>query len=282
MGSCESISESSSQFLSDEFTRRIVVLGKTGAGKSTLANTLFGQKMCETNNSPTSGTSQCQAKSGTVNGKSIIFVDTPGFFDTGRDEQEMRAEIVRCINECPPGPHVFLIVLKVEKYTEQEEEIIKKITEYFTERALKFATVLFTRGDQLHERSTINDFVSENKDLSVLVKKCGNHCNVIDNKYWKNDLDIYRSNKYQVKKLLTTIDKIIEVNNGGYYTQEMLPNVNRQTELNREKLINEVSGVSTRALFRTLLFEEPMLVLIIELTRALAALAAGTAGSHGI
>ncbi|XP_028260909.1 GTPase IMAP family member 7-like [Parambassis ranga] len=200
-------------------TTRIVVLGKTGAGKSSLANTLFGETLFKTNDFPKSETSKCTSKSRSVQGKNILWIDTPGFFDTGRSEKEMKPEIVKCITECAPGPHVILIVLKVEKFTDQEKDVLEKIKQYFSEEVLKYSTVVFTHGDELEDGMKIEEFVAQSKDLSDLVEKCGNRCHIVDNKYWNNKHPAeYRSNQNQVTALLKTIDRMVMENNGGYYT----------------------------------------------------------------
>ncbi|XP_059211566.1 uncharacterized protein LOC131990185 [Centropristis striata] len=210
-------------FLSVSDTKRIVILGKTGAGKSSVANTIFGEELFKIGDSAKSETRECQAGNKSVNGRRITLIDTPGFFDTDRPEEELKAEIVKCITECSPGPHAFLIVLKVERFTKQEQAVIDKIKAYFSEEVFKYATLLFTHGDELREGQKIMEFVRENNSLSDLVEKCGGRCHVIDNKYWKNDQqDEYRSNKFQVEELLKTIDEITEANRGGYYTNEML------------------------------------------------------------
>ncbi|XP_059211565.1 GTPase IMAP family member 7-like [Centropristis striata] len=267
-------------FLSVSDTKRIVILGKTGAGKSSLANTIFREKtLFQTGDSPNSETNKCKAETKSVNGKSITLIDTPGFVDTKRSEEELKAEIVRCITECAPGPHVFLIVLKVDRFTKQEQDVINEIKDHFSEEVFKYATLLFTHGDQLPEGQKIMDFVQKNMSLSDLVEKCGGRCHAIDNKYWKNvRQDEYRSNKFQVKELLKTIDEITEANRGGCYTNEMLqvwekviqqeqkhirkssPNMSEeeisgQAKVNTSRLINsliKLADITTDALLRAL------------------------------
>uniref|UniRef100_A0A671UN84 AIG1-type G domain-containing protein n=1 Tax=Sparus aurata TaxID=8175 RepID=A0A671UN84_SPAAU len=222
-------------------TRRIVILGETGAGRSSLANTIFGEKLFNVNHTFSSETTKCRAETRSVNGRSVTLVDTPGFFDTDRSEEELKPEIVSCITECPPGPHAFLIVLKVGVFTDQEQVGINIIEEYFSDDIFKYATAVFTHGDQLPEGQTIEKFVHNNRFLSDLVKKCGGRCHVVDNKYWREKpKNEYRSNQFQVEQLLKTIDKIVMENNGGCYTNEMLLRKRANSRVFRRLLIRLV------------------------------------------
>ncbi|XP_070295770.1 GTPase IMAP family member 7-like, partial [Salvelinus sp. IW2-2015] len=170
-------------------------------------------------------------------------VDTPGLFDTDVHEEELTPELVRCIVECcAPGPNAFLIVLRVERYTVHEDQVITKIEEYLSPETLQYSTVLFIHGYQL-KSTTIEDFVKTNKKLRELVEKCGGRCHVIDNKSWNNSQQgQYRNNQYQVAELLNTIEKMVRDNGGGCYTNEVLQEVEREIEAEIESLRKESTG----------------------------------------
>jgi len=173
-------------------------------------------------------------------------IDSPGFFDTDRSEGELKAEVLRCVTEYAPGPHAFLIVLKVERFTEQEQAVITKMDSYFSEEFFKFATVLFTHGDQLPPGKNIQQFISNNRLVDSLVAKCGGRCHVIDNKYWNGPgpEDPYRSNAMQVRGLLLTIDRVIQANGGRCYTNEVLQAVERKIQQQIEALKREQRNIS--------------------------------------
>uniref|UniRef100_A0A3P9NR09 GTPase IMAP family member 7-like n=1 Tax=Poecilia reticulata TaxID=8081 RepID=A0A3P9NR09_POERE len=210
---------------------RIVLLGESRNGKSSLANTIFGEAIFFVKNFNDMNSFATKAQTKLVNGKNFTLIDTPGLFDSGRSLEAVKPELLRCIVECAPGPHVFLIVLKVEKYTEQEEDVIANIRRYFSDDALKYAAVVFTHGDQLPEGMEIKQYADQSDGLRELVEKCGGRCHVFDNRYWKNNQeDNYRTNKFQVAELLNTIDKMLMENRGGFYRSKTLNDIEREMQ----------------------------------------------------
>ncbi|KAL7880644.1 hypothetical protein SRHO_G00028980 [Serrasalmus rhombeus] len=197
----------------------IVLLGRSGDGKSSTKNTILGEKSAQERSSATS----------TVNlqGKTLRIVETPGLFDTSRTKEEFQQEVEKCIAHCVPGLHAFIIILKVGRFTAQEARILDEIKELFGEDVLKYAVVLFTNGDQLEDGQTIEEFVQQGVALQELVDKCGGRVHVIDNKYWKQQQDGYRSNRVQVEKLLKTIEEMVKESRGQYYSKEMLQAVKK-------------------------------------------------------
>uniref|UniRef100_A0AAV2KME9 Uncharacterized protein n=1 Tax=Knipowitschia caucasica TaxID=637954 RepID=A0AAV2KME9_KNICA len=153
-----------------------------------------------------------------IGDKTVRVFDTPGVFDTDPKSTALGEELYDCIEDCAPGPHAFVLVLRVDRFTKEEKDVVSKIQHYFSEEALKYTTVVFTHGEQLEDGQKIEDWYQENEALRSLVQKCGGRCHVFDNKYWNNSKDPYRNNTYQIKQLLQTIEHTVEKNRGGCYT----------------------------------------------------------------
>ncbi|XP_058617604.1 GTPase IMAP family member 4-like [Onychostoma macrolepis] len=200
-------------------SRRLVLLGKSGVGKSAAGNTILGQKELISVQRMISVTRECSEAHTTISGRSVTAVDTPGFFDTQMKSEELAEEIARSVYISSPGPHAFLIVLRVtDRFTEHEQQIPQMIEMMFGEGVLKYSFILFTHGDLLEEES-VEKLIKQNCRLRDLVQKCGDRYHVFNNK----DLN----NREQVNDLLQKIDSMIEQNGGGHYSNQMFEDAQR-------------------------------------------------------
>ncbi|TNN47531.1 GTPase IMAP family member 7 [Liparis tanakae] len=224
---------------------RIVLVGKNGVGKSSLANLLFGDPTFQINNLSDLETHSTTVRTKLVGRRSLSLIDTPGFFDPCRSEEAMLPEMLRCSAECAPGPHVFLIVFKVEKFIEHNKDVVAKMCQYFPKNALKYGVIVFTHGDQLQEGTTLERYIEESGDLGDLVKKCGGRCHVVDSRYWTgDDAPADRSNRIHVAALLRTVERLVEENKGGFYSDGKIREIGEQIQKEEELLRATPGGMS--------------------------------------
>lgn len=147
-------------------------------------------------------------------------IDTPGFFDTKLEQNKLAKEFARSLHLSQGALHAFLLVFRYGRFTEQEEDMLRRVEEVFGKDVTKHITIVFTHGDEF-DRKKLESGIQKNKFLTSVIKKCGGRYHVINNR----DMD----NRQQVSELLQMIDTMVEANGGRCYTNEMLKNANMGT-----------------------------------------------------
>ncbi|CAL8265513.1 unnamed protein product [Gadus morhua 'NCC'] len=196
---------------------RLVLLGRTGSGRSASANTILGRSAFPSCASPRSLTHHCQTHSGTAMGRNLDVTDTPGLFHTGLSPQEVTEELLRgLLVLAAPGPHALLVTLRPGRYTQEERRALGWLRAVLGPRAPEFTLLLLTWGEEGLQGRGPGDFLEESEELREFARSCRGGWHLLENRGGE------AGRREQVQTLLEKVERMVEENGGGFYSNEML------------------------------------------------------------
>ncbi|KAH3700908.1 GTPase IMAP family member 7-like [Dreissena polymorpha] len=201
-----------------EVERRIVLLGRAGAGKSASANTLAGRHVFLEARWGRFHTSECQRTTVSRFGRKLDILDTPGFLlDADINGPKVKREFAKAIGISSPGPHVFVFVFPTPHMHRCDFEIFQKFIHVFGPEVVNYTILLFSKVDDLDYFSLTKQafILSAPPEWKAIMKVCNYRC------VWFQNRSPQAEKELMVRTFVETLENVINQNLGQYFCNDL-------------------------------------------------------------
>uniref|UniRef100_A0A8C6UI08 AIG1-type G domain-containing protein n=1 Tax=Neogobius melanostomus TaxID=47308 RepID=A0A8C6UI08_9GOBI len=203
----------------------LFLLGNSSSGTCSVGNFLLDKTVFRHSDC-------CEKSSGQYRGKNMVLVKTPDLLHSDVPEASVSALMEDCVKLSAPGPHVFILVLQPEDFTEQQKTRLQSVLENFSDQAFQHSLLLF-----LPPRGGAADSLKHYKlqsPLKDLIKQCR--------------FRYVKQKDMERLELITRVGQIVKENNGEHVSTDGL-HLRPQTDVNVQAQTDGKFGAGIVSLF---------------------------------
>lgn len=221
----------------------LVLLGKTGVGKSQTGNLIMGQDDFNTSSSTQSCTQTIKASKCKIKGVTVHVVDTPGIFDTRKDAESVATELLKVGLIFEEGIHAFCFLRSFgsPRFTPEEWEAFDTFTKLFSNVALQHCVFIITRADEIFYmndllKKTVEGWATQNLDGGTIYESVGKRVLGVENIRCTAS-----ERQMQRERLISFFQSMVAKKEGETYGQDIFKEAQAEYEetIKREKVIRK-------------------------------------------
>ena len=238
--------------------RRIILMGKIGAGKSHSANGILNKKHFVSKKSWRSVTDEVTYGTATRGGVNYKVYDTPGALNP-KDKKKFPEEVVNCLLCTAPGFHCLTLVISTsERATEEDLKLYETLEKELGSGYENHLMIIFTKSESIEE---VNALLASGdcEEIQRIVRKVneryvcfGEDKKDVDKKfvdvYIKKlnemvNLNIRKRREHYTHKMYTKVQEFLDGQAAIIMKKENI-SVENAFELARERAINGEIDIS--------------------------------------
>ncbi|XP_068439941.1 GTPase IMAP family member 4-like [Clinocottus analis] len=212
---------------------RLILLGPTGGGRTSLADTLLGNSE---KRAPTGPLTESTERRTVMGGREVIVIDTPDLLGPSLGNNKRAREALRSLQLCSPGPHALLLVIPAGGSStgidQDMSQALRSTLELFGDGAAAYIIPVLTHVDRLGRRPTVDQVPdADYEGLEKPLPRCNQRSELVD-----NGPDCPPEAKSVMRRQL--VERVTEMNR-GHFVHEL----QRREDRIREELLTDMGSV---------------------------------------